>query len=528
MSKGCEEINKRADTPPEDTAALTTPRLGHLQSGTDLDLCTIALHGNRHSGGVEVDKDLGERQGQGNPQLQPHQKLQDVAGPIHLSTTYELGWKDPEEFKYSRWDQPTRSECESVIAALESSTVVKKKKKNNVMGEGESDFEEERVRMQPRCLLYSSGMAAIHACVMHLLPIKGRVLIDVGYHGTKQIMEMLAPPLGFTLAPLLEKKKKKERSHGEDEEGEEEEEVQQQDRLVEFMDGDVIWIEVPNNPYQMVYDVKEMLRRKREIQPTASKGGLRIVADLTLAPPPMRRPGGPLWLHTGDDEEGQGGLDVIVHSCTKYLGGHSDVMGGCLLIPGDAPPQSRKQEGHEEGDVASPEESSASFAAYQRLKYQRLLLGSTPGSLDVWLLQRSLKTLVVRVRQQCQTAAQLAAYFHGLASPRNGNRLVTKVHHMSLDMHCAERIEDFFTLKGSIISLEMKTTTMARSLPGLLRFAINATSLGGVETLIDWRKQWDPENTCGRLLRISVGLESFEDLQGDFKQAFCQLSSGQC
>jgi len=247
-------------------------------------------------------------------------------------------------------------------------------------------------------------------------------------------------------------------------------------------EGDVLWLETPVNPSCAVRDIAAYV--------AAARGAQRVVVDGTFAPPPLQRP---LAL----------GADFVVHATTKYFAGHSDALGGVVC-------------------TAAPEAAAA-------LRRDRIALGSTPGSMEVWLLMRSIRTLHLRAQRQSETAARLAAWLHGgtgaggAAHPLAG--LVHAVHHASLPSSpCHEvarrQMPGGF---GGCLAVELGTEDAARALPGQLRLFKDATSLGGVESLIEWRRKYD-DAVSPLLLRVSIGLEDYEDLRADLQRGILAAS----
>ena len=180
-------------------------------------------------------------------------------------------------------------------------------------------------------------------------------------------------------------------------------------------------------------------------------GGVRVVVDGTFAPAPLQRP---LTL----------GADVVMHSTTKYLAGHSDALGGALCV-GDA-------------ELAAA------------LRDDRAALGSQPGAMETWLLLRSLRTLHLRVARQSATAAALAEWLHRAASGEAGHPLsgvVAAVAHPSLPSDPSHAVAaKQMDGGGGCFALELSTEEAAKALPAELALFRDATSLGGVESLIEW------------------------------------------
>jgi len=247
--------------------------------------------------------------------------------------------------------------------------------------------------------------------------------------------------------------------------------------------GDLVWLETPRNPACDIYDIAEYSR-------IAHSKGARVCVDSTFAPPPVQRP-----LACG--------ADISMHSTTKGLAGHSDAIGGALVV----------------SDVE----------LHAKLERQRIALGAVPGSLETWLLLRSLRTLHVRVEKQCDSTAAIAKWLHAsieeIAHPLHG--LVYKVHHASLPSdpgHVIAKKQMGEGLFGSVFAILLQTETAAKALPAALRLFKDATSLGGVESLIEWRRKYD-DAVDARLLRISVGLENEADLRADLTRAIREVSS---
>ena len=213
-----------------------------------------------------------------------------------------------------------------------------------------------------------------------------------------------------------------------------------------------------------------------------------MLVDGTFAPPPLQHP---LAL----------GADLVMHSTTKYLSGHSDAMGGALCVRDEA------------------------LAA--QLKDDRTALGSTPGAMEVWLLLRSLRTLHLRVERQSHTATRLARWLEDATLHREHplSGMIHAVHHPSLTSHVSHEI----ALRqmpggcGGVLAVELQSEEAAKALPAQLALFRDATSLGGVESLVEWRRKYDDE-VSPLLLRLSIGLEDEEDLKQDLEQAIATVS----
>lgn len=226
----------------------------------------------------------------------------------------------------------------------------------------------------------------------------------------------------------------------------------------------------------------------------AHSRGAFLIVDSTFAPPGLQDP----FLF---------GADLVMHSGSKYFGGHSDVLCGVLATQ-------RKD-------------------WYKQLFADRVFLGSVMGNMESWLGVRSLRTLEVRVQRQSENTTKLVSWLNTAlhtANPAPGSdeeavqSVLAEVFHASLQDADAEWLKKQMPNGfGPVFSISMKEERFARALPSKLHFFQHATSLGGVETLIEWRTMTDA-TVDRRLLRISVGLENWEDLKGDLAKAFRELA----
>ncbi|KFA53552.1 hypothetical protein S40293_09139 [Stachybotrys chartarum IBT 40293] len=302
-------------------------------------------------------------------------------------------------------------------------------------------------------ITYASGLAAFHALLVHLNP--GRIAMGEGYHGCHGVVGVLSRLSGLRKLPL-------------------------DCDPSELRPGDVVHVETPLNPTGEATDLSFYAEM-------AHRAGAYLSVDATFGPPPLQDP---FAL----------GADVVMHSGTKYFGGHSDMLCGVLAV---------NPKHH--GWVAP-------------LLNDRLLLGSVLGSLEGWLGIRSLRTLELRVTRQSATATALVSW---LASEQRDAAsavaaTVERVQHASLQD--AANVENSWLRKqmpggyGPVFAIWMKDAGLARRLPSKLRLFHHATSLGGVESLIEWRSMTDA-SVDPRLLRVSIGVEGLEDLKRDLQQA---------
>ncbi|KAJ2330326.1 hypothetical protein GGI00_003760 [Coemansia sp. RSA 2681] len=262
------------------------------------------------------------------------------------------------------------------------------------------------------------------------------------------------------------------------------------------LDGvDLVWLESPVNPTGEIKDISCYAVR-------AHAAGAVLVVDATLSPPPLSFPF-------------RQGADVIIHSASKYLGGHADLLAGVVVTRAPA--------------VAAD------------MRRTRAALGLGAGSLETWLLQRSLATLDVRVRQQAQTARRLVALLESFrrcsvtstchtptpAELALGRRLAS-VRHGSLQLPAPWMAAQHPNgACGAVFAVSFASKAQALFVARQLRLHTFATSLGGVHSLVDWRHAVDPQAEP-TLLRVSIGLEAFDDLAADWRQALTALDAHEC
>ena len=240
----------------------------------------------------------------------------------------------------------------------------------------------------------------------------------------------------------------------------------------------LVWLETPTNPLLNVIDI-------RAAAEAAHARGAIVVVDNTFATPYLQRP---LEL----------GADVVVHSTTKYLGGHSDVIGGF---------------------VATNDPTIG-----ERLRFLQKSLGAVPGPFDCWLVLRGLKTLAVRMERHCENARRIAARL-------DEHEAVERVLYPGLASHPGHEIADRQMRGfGGMISFLAASEEAAISLVAETRIWKLAESLGGVESLIEQPARMTHASTAdapfavpGNLVRLSVGIESADDLVADLEHAFATI-----
>ncbi|HVT35096.1 MAG TPA: aminotransferase class I/II-fold pyridoxal phosphate-dependent enzyme [Nevskiaceae bacterium] len=232
----------------------------------------------------------------------------------------------------------------------------------------------------------------------------------------------------------------------------------------------LVWVETPSNPLLKLTDIRAAVQ-------IAHAANALCVVDSTFATPVLQRP---LEL----------GADLVMHSTTKYLGGHSDVLGGALIGRG------------------------GEFMA--RVRDFQTKAGAAPAPFDCWLLQRSIASLAVRVRAQCDSARRVAEFLE--RHPR-----VERVHYPGLPSHAQHALARAqMSSGGAMLSLQVRGgRDEAMGVAARLTIFTRATSLGGVESLVEHRASVEGPDTRTpqNLLRVSIGLEHADDLIADFQQA---------
>jgi cystathionine beta-lyase/cystathionine gamma-synthase len=308
------------------------------------------------------------------------------------------------------------------------------------------------------CLTFASGLAAT-TTVMLLLAAGDHVVVnDDVYGGTARLFNRVLTRYGFTFTAV--DARDPEAVH---------EAMTERTRMV--------WLESPTNPLLRLIDI-------RAVTDIARERGAVTVVDNTFATPYLQNP---LSL----------GADIVVHSSTKYLGGHSDVVGGAVMLNDD--------------DLAST------------LRFHQNAVGAVPSPFDCWLLLRGVKTLALRMRQHSANALAIARFLEG-------HPAVRAVHYPGLESHPQHALaRRQMGEAGGMVSFEVDGEERALSTLARLRLFILAESLGAVESLAEHPGRMThasvPAETRRRigiddgLIRLSVGVEDVEDLIADLGQA---------
>jgi cystathionine gamma-synthase len=311
-------------------------------------------------------------------------------------------------------------------------------------------------------LAFASGLGAV-TTIMHLISPGDRVVaVNDVYGGVYRMFSQVYEPKGyeFTWLPAADIG----------------------DNLAAHLDERtrIVWLETPTNPLLNVIDI-------RAAAEAAHAAGALVVVDNTFATPYLQRP---LEL----------GADIVVHSTTKYLGGHSDVVGGF---------------------AATNDPTIA-----ERLQFLQKSLGAVPGPFDCWLVLRGIKTLAVRMQRHSENAEVIALWL-------SRHPLVQQVLYPGLPTHpghtiAAKQMRHF----GGMISFLVETEDEAVALVARTKIFQLAESLGGVESLIEHPARMTHASTADapfaaprNLIRLSVGLESAGDLVADLEAALVRSTA---
>jgi cystathionine gamma-synthase len=303
---------------------------------------------------------------------------------------------------------------------------------------------------------FSSGLGAT-TTLMHLIdPGEHVVTVNDVYGGIYRMFTQVYEPKGYRFTFLSP------------------DEISQ--NLAEHLDERtrLVWLETPTNPWLNLVDI-------RAAADAAHAVGATVVVDNTFATPYLQQP---LTL----------GADVVLHSTTKYIGGHSDVVGGFLATDDDT--------------------------ISERLAFLQKSLGAVPGPFDAWLVLRGVKTLAVRMERHCSNAASVAGFLERHAR-------VERVLYPGLGGHpghelAARQMRNF----GGMVSFLVGSEEEAIAVAGRTKIWKLAESLGGVESLIEQPARMTHASTAeasfavpGNLIRLSVGIEAVDDLILDLEEA---------
>ena len=371
---------------------------------------------------------------------QPDPTTGAVMMPIYQTSTYaqHVPGETYGGYEYSRTANPTRTALEENLAALEHAAYG---------------------------LCFSSGCAAL-STLLHILKSGDHVVLgDDVYGGTFRIFDKVFKQIGiqYTQVDLTDLNALPQA-------------LQENTKLV--------WTETPTNPMLKIVDIKSVSQIVKKTNPN-----IWVAVDNTFATPYLQHPL-------------KQGADIVCHSSTKYLGGHSDVIGGALLL----------------NDTG----------LYEQIKFMQNAVGAVPGPQDCFLLLRSTKTLALRMQRHCDNAKRVAEFL-------NQHAKVEKVIYPGLASHphhqlAAQQMRDF----GGMISIYIKADKQATfNFLANLNLFILGESLGGVESLIGHpatmthaaipAEQRAIFGIQDNLVRLSVGIEDAEDLIRDLDQALSKI-----
>ncbi|WP_242087634.1 cystathionine gamma-synthase [Microbacterium lacticum] len=355
-----------------------------------------------------------------------------VIPPVHFSTTYAQDGIGGlrHGYEYGRSGNPTRTALQTQLAALEGGA---------------------------HAFSFASGLAAEDTLLRAALSPGDEVLLgnDV-YGGTYRLLARVLGTWGVRL------------------------------RVVDMSDADavcaaveasppqILWVETPSNPLLRITDIAGLAA-------IGHAAGALVVVDNTFATPALQQP---LAL----------GADVVVHSTTKYLGGHSDVVGGALVTSDDA--------------------------LAEKIGFLQYAVGAVSGPLDAWLTTRGIKTLDVRMQRHSENAAAVAAFL-------DGHERVARVYYPGLAAHPRHELAGRQMSRfGGIVSVALESGEAARRFAESTRLFTLAESLGGVESLVNYPDAMTHASVRGteaavpvEIVRLSVGIEDPGDLLADVAQA---------
>jgi cystathionine gamma-synthase len=364
---------------------------------------------------------------------EPDEATGAVIPPIYATSTYKQDGVGGLRggYEYSRSGNPTRTVLEGNIAALE---------------EGERGF------------AFASGLAAEDTLLRALTaPGDHLVIPDDAYGGTFRLIDKVARPWGLehTSAPVSD--------------------VDAVRAAIEPGRTKLVWVETPTNPLLNIGDIEALAA-------IAHEAGALLVVDNTFASPYLQQP---LTL----------GADVVVHSTTKYCGGHSDVVGGALVV--------------RDLEIA------------ERIGFHQNAMGAVAGPFDCWLVVRGLKTLGVRMDRHCDNAEKVVDFL--VSHPQ-----VAEVIYPGLESHPGHEVASRQMKRyGGIVSFRVRGgEEHALAVCGKAEVFTLGESLGGVESLIEHPGRMTHASVAGTdlevppdLVRLSVGIETVEDLLADLERS---------
>ncbi|NYG07423.1 cystathionine gamma-synthase [Phycicoccus badiiscoriae] len=345
-------------------------------------------------------------------------------------------------YEYSRSANPTRTALEECFAALEGGA---------------------------RGFAFSSGLAGQDTVLRALLKPGDHVVVPSdAYGGTYRLFNKVLTTWGVehTIAKIAD--------------------VESVRSAIRPGQTKIVWVETPTNPLLGIADVTALAE-------VAHEAGALLIVDNTFASPYLQQP---LSL----------GADIVTHSTTKYCGGHSDVVGGAVVV------------GH---DITVPGLEDAA----DRVAFHQNSMGAVAGPMDAWLVLRGLKTLALRMERHSDNAERVVDFLLG-------HPAVSAVHYPGLESHPGHEVAKRQMKRfGGMISFQVKAgEDVAVKVCGETQLWTLGESLGGVESLIEHPARMTHASVAGTelevpadLIRLSVGIEDVEDLIADLRQALDRL-----
>ncbi|MFY9304615.1 MAG: cystathionine gamma-synthase [Rhodoluna sp.] len=355
-----------------------------------------------------------------------------VIPPIYMSSTHKQDGVGGlrDGFEYNRAANPTRSALQDALANLESGKFG---------------------------LSFASGLAAEDAIVRATCAPGDHVVLGSDlYGGTFRLMNRI------------------HRSAGIDSEVVDLSDEQALRAAIQPGKTKLVWIETPSNPMLGIFDIAA-------ISKIAKEHGILTVVDNTFATPYLQRPL-------------EYGADIVTHSTTKFLGGHSDILGGAVVV--------------NDADL------------HEKIRFIQFAAGAVSSPFDAWLTHRSIKTLAVRMDKHCSNAQAVAEFL-------DAHKNVEQVYYPGLPGHPGHELaKKQMSGFGGIVSLRFKSEKAAKDFCNKTKLFTLAESLGGVESLVNHPAEMthasakgSPIEVGGEIVRLSVGIENPKDLIADLEKA---------
>lgn len=355
-----------------------------------------------------------------------------VIPPIYMSSTHKQDGVGGlrDGFEYNRAANPSRSALQKVLASLESGKFG---------------------------LSFASGLAAEDAVIRATCAPGDHVVLGSDlYGGTFRLMNRIHRAAGIDSEVVDLSDEQALRS------------------AIRPGKTKLIWMETPSNPMLGIFDIAR-------ISEIAKEHGILTVVDNTFATPYLQRP---LEL----------GADIVTHSTTKFIGGHSDILGGAVIV-NDA-------------------------ELHEKIRFIQFAAGAVSSPFDAWLTHRSIKTLAVRMDRHCSNAQAVAEFL-------DAHKNIEQVYYPGLPAHPGHELaKKQMSGFGGIVSLRFKTEKAAKDFCNKTKLFTLAESLGGVESLVNHPAEMthasakgSPIEVGGEIVRLSVGIENPKDLIADLAQA---------